>query len=210
LQGNKVVAPGPKTQNKKQRPLFESLRIPGPNSECVDELEDFLDTQHYSDDAYMTDRFLAAVQQFDDSENVNSKQYDLFQRLLIIFSALTSFFIAWEAIVAASTALKLITLVSSLFVGILGNYLTSFNIQAKRGAYRHTRETLIAEFYKFHEGLTPYTDITKKRTLFVAQVEDIIKTANDNWEKLHQTSQQNQNTDQGQQNQNTDQNTQQA
>jgi Protein of unknown function (DUF4231) len=204
MQESKAAAHGQEPSTKK-RHRFESLRIPGEHSESVIELKDFIDTHHFKDD-YMKGRLLVAVQQFDNSEHVNSKQYDLFQRLLIILSALTSFFIALEAIVVASAALKLSTLLLSLLVGILGNYLTSFNIQAKRGAYRHTRETLIAELYKFHESITPYTDATTKRTLFVAQVEEIIKTANAEWEKLHQPSPSQQTPDQNQQKQTLDQN----
>jgi hypothetical protein len=189
------TAPDQKQQIENSRPrtqhwripgwfrIPEWLRIPGKYTESVIKLEHFIRAK-YPDDDYMNERFLVAVQEYDNSEHINSKQYDLFQRLLIIFSASTSFFVALEAIVVSGIILKAIALLLSLIVGILGNYLTSFNIQAKRGAYRNTRESLIAELYKFHEGVTPY-DTGTKRTTFVSNVEEIIKTANVSWVKLH-------------------------
>jgi Protein of unknown function (DUF4231) len=181
-QTQRVENSDPRTQHRRKP---EWLGIPGKHTESVIKLEHFIRAKYHDDD-YMNERFLVAVQGYDDSEHVNSKQYDLFQRLLIIFSASTSFFIALEAIVVSGIILKAIALLLSLIVGILGNYLTSFNLQAKRGAYRNTKESLIAELYKFHEGVTPY-DTGTKRTIFVSSVEMIIKTANDNWVKLHES-----------------------
>jgi Protein of unknown function (DUF4231) len=174
----------PRTQHRRKPGWFRISLIPGKHTESVIKLEYFIRAKYHDDD-YMNERLIVAVQGYDDSEHVNSKQYDLFQRLLIIFSASTSFFIALEAIVVPGIILKAVPLLLSLIVGILGNYLTSFNMQAKREAYRNTKESLIAEFFKFHEGVTPY-DTGTKRTIFVSNIEMIIKTANDNWVKLHQ------------------------
>lgn len=106
-----------------------------------------------------------------------------------MLSALTPFTVGLEAIVLASGIVKLTALLLSLLLAILGNYLTSFNLQAKRGAYRSTRESLITEFYKFHMGIEPYStsDDRRKddRRTFATEVERLIKEANDSWGGLH-------------------------
>jgi hypothetical protein len=210
MTGNNETADNQNQSLEIKHSFLQRRWIPGRHSDSVILLEDFI-KRNYCHDDYMITRFLVAVKGFDDSENVNSKQYDLFQRLLIILSSLTSLTIALEAYVVASNTLKIIALVFSLIVTILGNYMVSFNLQAKRGAYRFTRESLISEVYKFHEGIGVYKSSTDgagkttpadgagkttstdgacksvKKRLFVENVENIIKEANDNWGKLHQT-----------------------
>ncbi len=200
---NQAGVQGQQQLAEKRRSFLDHWKIPGKHSESVIKLEQFIQ-KHYSsdDDDYVKNRFLVAVKELDDSEHVNSKQYDILQRALIVLSALTSFFVALEALVNSPITLKLIALLLSLLVGILGNYLTSFNIQAKRGAYRQIRELLISEIYKFHEGIGDYVPSTsqsdnsntpdenlKHRRLFVNKVEAIIAMANENWGKLHQAGQ---------------------
>jgi hypothetical protein len=110
---------------------------------------------------------------------------------LIFVSALTSLIVALEAIVVATTLLKIVALVLTLIVGILGNYLTMFNVQAKWGAYRSIRESLIAEFYKFYMGIVPYSPSgasSDERKLFATNVEQLIENANKSWGGLHLAS----------------------
>jgi hypothetical protein len=151
----------------------------------VEELNHIIKDKYQSDD-YINGRFVQAVQHFDDLVHQNSDQYAIFQRLLIVLSALTSSIVGLEAIVVSSNLLKLVALILSLFVAILGNYLTAFNVQVKWGAYRFTRESLITEFYRFHMGVEPYSDDTaKNKKLFATNVEQKIEDANKTWGGLN-------------------------
>ncbi len=150
-------------------------------------LKHIIDNQ-YKDDDYINGRFIDTVQYYENLESKDSIQYSVFQAILILASALTTFSVGLEAIVVASTFLKIVALLLTLFVAILGNYLTTFNVQAKWGAYRLTRESLITEFYKFHMHIEPYSasgDETDRRKLFATKVEQMIEGANKVWEGLH-------------------------
>src|SRR5258708_30226642 len=82
--------------------------------------------EKYKDDNYINGRFMKEVQHYDYLVRQNSNQYAVLQTVLIIISALTSFFVGLEAIVAASNIFKLLALLLSLFVAILANYMTTF------------------------------------------------------------------------------------
>jgi hypothetical protein len=106
--------------------------------------------------------------------------------MLIVLSAMTTSIVGLEAIVVPSNLLKLVALILSLLVAILGNYLTAFNVQAKGGAYRFTCELLITEFYRFHTGVETYSyDLVKNKKLFATNIEQKIEDANKNWGGLN-------------------------
>jgi hypothetical protein len=150
-------------------------------------LKQIIESQ-YKDDDYINGRFIDAVEYYENLERKDSIQYSIFQIILMITSALTAFTVGLEAILVASTFLKIVALLLTIFVAILGNYLTSFNVQGKWGAYRLTRESLITEFYKFHMHIESYSasgDETSHRKVFATKVEQKIEAANKVWEGLH-------------------------
>ncbi len=161
----------------------------GDPGKSIPELEKIINNEDkYKDDDYIQKRFIILVKHYDYMSRQNSNGYSIFQLALLIASALASFIVALEAIVVAPTSLKIIALLLTLLVAILGNYLTTFNVQAKWGAYRSIRESLITEFYKFYMGIDPYTpsgNSTNDRKMFATNVEQLIENANKSWGGLH-------------------------
>jgi len=161
--------------------------LPSRHEISTTQLRDDIVKGKFKDDDYIKGRFINAVSYFEKLEHQDSFRYTIFQIILIGFSALATFTVALEGIIASSTALKIIALLLTLFVAILANYLTTFNFQAKWGAYRFTRESLTAEFYKLDLGIDPYSDSDDKtvRKNFVINVEKMIENANKVWGGLH-------------------------
>jgi hypothetical protein len=178
------------TQTDTRRKLFR-VQISDPGK-SIPKLEQIINKEDkYKNDDYIQNRFIILVLHYNHMSRQNSNTYAFFRVVLIFVSALTSLIVALEAIVLASTLLKIVALVLTLIVGILGNYLTMFNVQAKWGAYRSIRESLIAEFYKFYMGIAPYSPSaasSDERKLFAANVEQLIENANKSWGGLHLAS----------------------
>jgi hypothetical protein len=147
------------------------------------QLEHFIN-HHYMDNDYIKGRFFGEVQRYARCERKDSLLYSILQIILIVVSALTTFIVGLEAIIVASIPLKITALLLTIFVAIVGTYLTTFNVQAKWGAYRSVRELLITEFYKFHIGIAPYSLAGDCKT-FATNVEQLIENANKSWEGLH-------------------------
>lgn len=145
--------------------------------------------EKFKDDDYINGRFIKAVLHYDYNGGRNSQQYTIMQVALLLASALTPLIVGLEAfVVVNSSILKLIALILSVFVAILGNYLTTFNLQAKWRTYRLIRESLITEFYKFYMSVEPYSssmDKKEARITFATNVEKLIEDANKSWEGLH-------------------------
>lgn len=161
--------------------------LPRDTGQSTPQLESII-LAKFKDDDYINGRFIKAVKRYEYHRHKNSQQYAIFQRILLVVSALTPLIVGLDAIVFASNILKLLALILSVFVAILGNYLTTFNLQAKWGAYRSIRESLITEFYKFYMGVEPYSttsDRTNDRRLFATKVEKLIEDANNSWDELH-------------------------
>ena len=147
-------------------------------------------TEQFKDDDYINGRFIKAVQHFEAVRRQNYLQYGILQRVLIVASALTPLTVGLEAIVVNSNILKLIALILSVFVAILGNYLTTFNLQAKWRTYRIIRESLTTEFYRFYMGIGPYSSSDHRtneqdRRLFATNIEKLIEDANKVWGELY-------------------------
>ena len=133
---------------------------------------------HYEKDVYIQGRFLNTVLYLVTREAQNSFLYNFVLIALVILSASTTLIVGLEAIFATSTALKIIALLSTLSVTVLSTILTTFNFETKSIAFRNHRETLIAEFYKFHERMIPYHIDGDRKNSFVTKIEAIIEEAN--------------------------------
>ena len=168
--------------------MMRLFGIKGDPGRSIPELEEIIAKGEYKDDDYIHKRFIILVKHYDYMSRQNSDQYAVFQVILIILYALTTFTVGLEAIVVTATFLKVLALLFTILVAILGSYLTTFNVQAKWGAYRTIRESLIAEFYKYYIGVEPYSpsgDRTNESRKFAANVEKLIEDANKSWGGLN-------------------------
>ena len=152
--------------------------------------------QKYNEDDYVKGRFSTVVKHYDYYSSLDSLWYNTFQRVVLVTSALTPFILGLEAIVSAAnnqtsviviTFLKIGALLTSLIVAIFGSYLVMFNLEAKWIKYTLIRNSLIAEFYLYDNGIKPYLPLEgkeKDKKLFVANAEKKIRDADMDWAAL--------------------------
>ncbi len=134
-------------------------------------------------DPYINGRFIQEVRHYDRIARHDGSVYLVTQNAAIVFAGLTTFFIG---IAALSTLLdpwlKAASLVTSLIATALAGILRSLNYQNKTIANRFLRESMIAEFYRFDMGISPYTDGDIKQ--FATNIEDMLKDAITKWASL--------------------------
>src|SRR5215467_11027027 len=93
-------------------------------SMATDEVEDIIKKKYNTDD-YVRERFMKTVQHYDRLAHKNSRWYSFLQATLIVISPLTPFIVGLEAIIVNSTLLKILALLLTVIIAVLGSYLTT-------------------------------------------------------------------------------------
>ena len=130
---------------------------------------------------YVNDRYLAEIAWYDAKSMRNQAWYRTLQWSLILLSASTPVMVALTQKTDSAPWLKMVSLITSVFVAILATSLKTFKFEENWLNYRTTCETLKKEIHFYQAGIDEYKGADDKEALFVKRVEALISRENTLW-----------------------------
>lgn len=135
-------------------------------------------------DQYLEERYFKQMAYYSKASAKNQTRYRWFQWILIVLSALTPVFAAFNGIKFEKldfTHLNILVVAVSSIVAILTTGLKTFNYQELWISYRATYEKLKPEIHYYHFGIGPYAGGVDQEAVFVSRIESILNAEHLQW-----------------------------
>jgi len=130
---------------------------------------------------YLKERYEDQINWYEKKSTSSKNWYRFLEICLITFSALTPILIVIDFISTAFTALRWISILTSVLTVILASTLRTFKFQENWINYRTTVELLKKEKYYLNGNVGEYANVQDKKAIFVRRVESLISQAHTTW-----------------------------